>query len=359
MADKRRKHPTYDPDAEVTAVVAGHVGVIELNRPKALNSLNVEMIRLIREAVDKWVDDDWIQFIVIKSSSDRAFCAGGDVRYVRMRDMKRMYRFGDSFFEEEYDLNERLSRVNKPVIALLEGIVMGGGMGISMHGSHRVITPRTLGAMPEAAIGFVPDVGMSYRLTHLDCSPAVGLFIATTGWRLSPADMLYTGLATNLVADVHAFESDLHSGDLPEALRSNALDPQKLEEPTSMLQKHADWIERTFAEGSWTDIEARIVRDEGSVSDAELAQFITKVTDSLKGANPESLVATVELFRRAEGATLREALDMEFKVGGELRRGPNFIEGVRAVLEHKDHNAQFEPASTDDVDVEKWRALLG
>ena len=119
MADKRRKHPTYDPDAEVTTVVAGHVGVIELNRPKALNSLNVEMIRLIREAVDKWADDDWIQFIVIKSSSDRAFCAGGDVRYVRMRDMKRMYRFGDSFFEEEYDLNERLSRVNKPVIALL------------------------------------------------------------------------------------------------------------------------------------------------------------------------------------------------------------------------------------------------
>ena len=359
MADKRRKHPTYDPDAEVTTVVAGHVGVIELNRPKALNSLNVEMIRLIREAVDKWADDDWIQFIVIKSSSDRAFCAGGDVRYVRMRDMKRMYRFGDSFFEEEYDLNERLSRVNKPVIALLEGIVMGGGMGISMHGSHRVITPRTLGAMPEAAIGFVPDVGMSYRLTHLDCSPAVGLFIAATGWRLSPADMLYTGLATNLVADVHAFESDLHSGDLPEALRSNALDPQKLEEPTSTLQQHAEWIERTFAEGTWADIEARIVRDEGSVSDAELAQFITKVTDSLKGANPESLVATVELFRRAEGATLREALDMEFKVGGELRRGANFIEGVRAVLEHKDHNAQFEPASTDDVDVEKWRALVG
>ena len=126
-----------------------------------------------------------------------------------------------------------------------------------------------------------------------------------------------------------------------------------------MLQQHAEWIERTFAEGAWTDIEARIVRDKGSVSDAELAQFLTKVTDSLKGANPESLVATVELFRRAESATLREALDMEFKVGGELRRGPNFIEGVRAVLEHKDHNAQFEPASADEVDVDRWRALLG
>lgn len=359
MVDRRRKHPTYDPDAEVTTVVAGHIGVIELNRPKALNSLNVEMIRLIREAIDKWADDDWIQFIVIKSSSERAFCAGGDVRYVRMRDMKRMHRFGDTFFEEEYALNERLSQVNKPVIALLEGIVMGGGMGISMHGSHRVVTPRTLGAMPEAAIGFVPDVGMSYRLTHLDVSPAVGLFIATTGWRLGPADMLYTGLGTNLVADVHDFESDLHSGNLPEALGANALDPRELDEPASALQRHAEWIEQTFADGSWADIEARIVRDAGSSLDAELEQYIAKVTKSLQGANPESLVATVELFRRAQHATLREALDMEYKVGTELRQGPNFIEGVRAVLEHKDHNAQFEPASTEDVDVKKWRELLG
>ena len=361
MADKRRKHPTYDPDAEVTTVVAGHIGVIELNRPKALNSLSVEMIRLIREAIDKWADDDWIQFIVIKSSSEKAFCAGGDVRYVRMRDKKRMYRFGDSFFEEEYDLNERLSQVNKPVIALLEGIVMGGGMGISMHGSHRVVTPRTLGAMPEAAIGFVPDVGMSYRLTHLDVSPAVGLFIATTGWRLSPADMLYTGLGTNLVADVNKFESDLHSGDLPEALRSNALDPQALQEPTSILQKHHEWIEQTFADGDWGAIEARIVEAVNAssfIGDAELTQFITKVAESLQGASPESLVATVELFRRAEHATLREALDMEYKVGSELRRGKNFIEGVRAVLEHKDHNAQFDPATTDQVDVQKWRELL-
>lgn len=349
----------YDPEAEVTAVVAGRVGVIELNRPKALNSLNAEMIRLIREAVDRWADDDSIRFIVIKSSSDRAFCAGGDVRYVRTRDMKRMYRFGDAFFEEEYDLNERLSIVNKPVIALLEGIVMGGGMGISVHGSHRIITPRTLGAMPEAAIGFVPDVGMSHKLTHLDVPPAIGLFIATTGWRLSPADMLYTGLGTNLVADVHAFEAALQTDELPEALREHALELQELDEPVSTLQSHSEWIEQTFAEGSWAEIEARIAKDADSVSDAELAQFITKVTDCSKGASPESLVATVELFRRAENSTLREALDMEYKVGSELRRGKNFIEGVRAVLEHKDFNAQFEPASTDEVDVQKWQELLG
>ena len=364
----------------IRSFVRGTTGVIELDRPKALNSLDLEMLRGIDDALDKWEHDNAVQQIVITSSKDRAFCAGGDVRRVREEDARGNYAAGDDFFEEEYRLNLRLGKFHKPLVALLEGVVMGGGFGISAHGSHRIVTPRTLGAMPEMAIGFVPDVGMSYTLTHLDVSPVMGLFIGLTGWRLSPADMLYTGLGTHAVEDIHAFLDDLCAVDSPSedalhaALSKHALSDEDfaklVDNPQSELQTHREFIEQTFASGSWVDIQNRLAdataaaqKESPSEEDApddpqNFRVFLDKVNDAIAVANPESLVAAVELFRRSTKTDLETALDNERAVGNQLRRQENFLEGVRAVLIDKDRNASFDPSDARDVDVEKWRQLL-
>lgn len=326
--------------------IEGRVGVIELLRSSALNSLNLGMIRNIDQALDMFGQDDQISVISIASSSPRAFCAGGDVRWVRDEDLSGDYSAGDNFFREEYALNQRLSELGKPIVALLEGVVMGGGFGISAHGSHRVVTPRTIGAMPESAIGFVTDVGMSHVLTHLGVGAEIGAFIALTGWRLSPADMMYTGLATHHVDDIDALRGSLRNNELVEALATHSVPV----EGDSELEKHAEEIRAAFAKDEWVDVEKILTEGESAFHD--------KVRELLAAANPTSLVAGYELLKRSVDTDLPTALDNELRVGSALRRQPNFAEGVRAVLVDKDHKPAFEPASAKDVDPQVWRDLL-
>ncbi|HIW95342.1 MAG TPA: enoyl-CoA hydratase/isomerase family protein [Candidatus Corynebacterium gallistercoris] len=361
-------------DVGTDLVAAGRIGctgVVELRRPKALNSLNDPMIRAVDVVLDSWGDGTTVDRILLMSSAPRAFCAGGDVRWVRDEDAQGNYQIGDDFFELEYSLNNRLAEVNVPVIALLEGVVMGGGFGISAHGSHRVVTPNTLGAMPEGAIGFVPDVGMSHKLTHLPVDQRVGLFVAVTGWRLSPADMMFTGLGTHYVDDAGAFAAALVDSDagLDEVLQLHSTaDAAAQSEPhlgvqpwgESELEKHQDLILELCTGEDWAEMEAKIrVAASLAASSRSLhAEFIEKVVDSIDAANPESLVATVELFRRSQSTDLTQALELEWKVGAALRRRNNFIEGVRSVLIDKDRKPQFVPATVAGVNVGKWRDLL-
>lgn len=339
-------------EKQVTYRIEGHAGFIELNRPRALNSLTPEMVEGISNAIEQWREDDAVQFVVIYSTTDRAYCAGGDVRAVADADAKGDLDSGDEFFRQEYDLNLRLAEYLKPIAALMEGVVMGGGFGISAHGSHRVITPRTLGAMPETAIGFVPDVGMSHVLTHLNVDNALGIFIGCTGWRLSPADLVFTGLGTNVVDDIATLRERLANSELDEALQEFAAE---LDED-SALEKHQEWITKTFSTGSWVEIEQRInATTPGEDVDAE---FLEKIRKSLKNANPTSLVAVVELFRRSAETDLATALRNELALADCLRREENFQEGVRAVLVDKSHDAKFNPASSAQVAAEKYRDLL-
>lgn len=344
----------------VLSRVEGHAGIIELNRPKALNSLTPDMIASITEAVSTWENDDSIKVVLIRSTEERAFCAGGDVRGVRETDLAGDFQSGDDFFRDEYALNLQLARYNKPIVALMEGVCMGGGFGISAHGSHRVITPRTLGAMPEAAIGFVPDVGMSHVLTHLKVDPAIGLFIGCTGWRLSPADLLFTGLGNVLISDVSSLAAALPTEPLPDALEQACVDSSVLEDSESRLEKHQQWIMDTFSEGSWLEIEKRIEApyDAANSSDPDHDKFMKAVRESLESANPSSLVAMVELFRRSAETDLKTALRNELEIGKSLRREGNFAEGVRAVLVDKDRSAAFDPARAADVDAKTYADLL-
>ncbi|MCX2162338.1 enoyl-CoA hydratase/isomerase family protein [Corynebacterium auriscanis] len=342
----------------ITTRVEGNTAIVEMDRPRALNALDHTMILALHEAFSQYESDDSVGQYIICSSSPRAFCAGGDVRWVREQDLANNHAAGDRYFADEYDLNYRLANFPKPVAAVMEGYVMGGGMGISMHGSHRIATPTTVAAMPEMNIGFVPDVGISHVLTHMKAKNpvAMGVFAGTTGWRMNAADMMETGLATNLIAKPAAFFEDVRNQGFLEALDAHSVSPESLDLEHSGMITYAEWISDVFSGDSWQEIERRLGRF--TTSDADLDDFVKHVKYQLESCNPTSLVACVEMFRRAAEVDLRTALDNELAVGSALRREPNFAEGVRAVLIDKDRTPKFRPDNAAEVDVEKWRALL-
>lgn len=372
-------------DPKVIVSVEGSIGLLELNRPKALNSLDPDMIDLIDEALKKWKDDDSIEQVVVFSGSERAFCAGGDVRHVRESVLEGDFESGDKFFATEYIMNGDLAEFPKPYIALINGVVMGGGLGISVHGSHRVITERTFAAMPEMAIGYMPDVGVPYFLEHMEVnaatphkSHALAVFLTTTGWHMSPADMLFAGVATHFIPseEMGNLHKAIISDGVDKAINQYCISREKLVNSDGLVQPSASGnlpygehdvirelknselatylsdIEATFNFDSLAEIEEALDKHDNE-------EFVEKVRQHFQSANPASLVAATELHGAiARCASIREELELERVVGEELRRDPNFAEGVRAVLVDKDRNASFKPDNTADVDVNKYRDLI-
>lgn len=316
-------------------------GVITLDRPKALNALNHEMITAIAAALEAFRHDDAVDRVLLCSAGEKAYCAGGDVRSVRDSDLTGDVTQGDDLFRDEYDMNHALASFPKPTVAVVDGIAMGGGLGVSAHADIRVITDRTWQSMPEMAIGFITDVGISHAFTHLPNVPeesraALGLFLATTGYRLTPDDLLWSGLATHLTAEPAAFRSVL-----VEAGTEAALSGTTTGHGDSVIAGNLEWITATFSGEDWSAIERRVRDAEGDFADG--------VREMLAPANPLSLVAATALLNHAARSTLREALDAELALGKLLRRQPNFPEGVRAVLVDKDRQAHFDPATTAEV----------
>ncbi|MEJ6549565.1 3-hydroxyisobutyryl-CoA hydrolase [Corynebacterium sp. USCH3] len=316
-------------------------GVITLDRPKALNALNHEMITAIAAALEAFRHDDAVDRVLLCSAGEKAYCAGGDVRSVRDSDLTGDFTAGDDLFRDEYDMNHALASFPKPTVAVVDGIAMGGGLGVSAHADIRVITDRTWQSMPEMAIGFITDVGISHAFTHLPNVPeesraALGLFLATTGYRLTPDDLLWSGLATHLTAEPAAFRSVLVEDGTEAALSGTTTG-----HGDSVIAGNLGWITATFSGEDWSAIERRVGDAEGDFADG--------VRGMLAPANPLSLVAATALLNHAARSTLREALDAELALGKLLRRQSNFPEGVRAVLVDKDRQAHFDPATTAEV----------
>ena len=301
-------------------------GVITLDRPKALNSLSPEMARAIDAALKQWRDDDAIDQVVIQSSA-KHFCSGGDVRAAREGILEGRGDEVDAFFADEYAMNLDIANYPKPYIALCNGVIMGGGMGISAHGSHMVVTEEAFASMPEMNIGYVTDVGMSWLLQNLPKRPSLplGKFLALTGYRLTPDDMLATGLATHKVATLDGVLDGIVA-EGPGFLETVALEPGE-----SQLLSLLDDIEPTF-QGSWAEIQGKL--------DGELAELVAKLTAQ---ASPSSLVAAAELFTANASEDLAGALDNERRLGAVMTREPDFAEGVRAVLVDKDQSPNFAP----------------
>lgn len=324
----------------VRTEVRGTTGIITLDRPKALNSLNTEMVDIIQGALDTWRDDDAIEQVVVQSSG-KHFCAGGDVRAVREALLEGNNEEVERFFNEEYAMNVDIANYPKPYVALCNGVIMGGGMGISAHASHMVVTEDAFASMPEMFIAYITDVGMSWKLQNLPKHPSQGLgsYLGLTGYRMSPDDMLATGLATHKVASLDGVLDGIVEKGL------GYLDEVALKQGDSELAPLIDVAERTFT-GSWAEITAKL---EEAPED-----FRAGVEKLLEGASPSALVAAAELFEANADKDLATAIANEAALGAVVYQEPDFAEGVRAVLVDKTKDADFAP----QPGPEKYRAVL-
>jgi len=309
--------------------------VITLDRPKALNALTLGMIRTLDPMLAQWAHDHAVQAVVIRGAGEKAFCAGGDVRAVYEAGRRGTDVLTYEFFFEEYRLNRRIHRYSKPYIALIDGIAMGGGLGLSVHGRYRVVTERATVAMPETAIGLFPDVGGSW---FLDRAPGkLGIFLALTGARLKAADMLYCGLATHYVpsTELPAFHDALAHTPPEAALHRFAIDPGP-----APLAAHRAPIDRAFGHAS---IDAILVAlgKEGA--------WGAGIAADLGKKSPTSLKATLRLMQRHHRHEVEDCLRGEFRLVQRFMAGHDFYEGIRAVLVDKDNAPRWKPATLAEL----------
>jgi enoyl-CoA hydratase len=342
-----------DGSVDVVCERQGEAGLITLNRPKALNALNLAMVREIRRALDAWAQDPSVTRVVVQGAGEKAFCAGGDIRQLT-EDLKAGRREEAlAFWREEYQLNIRIKRYPKPYISLIDGIVMGGGVGVSLHGSHRVAGERYLFAMPEVGIGFFPDVGATYALPRLP--DAFGMYLALTGERVRRADAVMLGLATHSVASgsIPSLREALIAGEpVDEALARAAADPGP-----APLEAERALIDACFSAESVAAILARLAE-----AAAKGSEFAARTAAVMRTKSPTSMALAFEQVRRGASLDFEEAMKVEFRIVSRIGDGHDFHEGVRAVLIDKDNQPRWQPASLEAVDaaeIEKHFVGLG
>lgn len=338
-----------DQDMDILINIIGKAGVIILNRPKALNAISVPMIETLAQTLQQWQTNPQVAFVVIQSNTSKAFCAGGDIRAVYAARLQDDFGFCDTIFRQEYRLNHLISTYPKPYIALIDGICMGGGMGISMHGSHRVVTENAVMAMPETGIGYFPDIGASYFLNQ--CPGEIGTFLGVVGEKITAADALYTTLATHYVpaSALELLTQELLKADSAEqatALIEKANQPP----PPSNLASHQALIDQCFKSDTVEEL-MKNLEEAGS----SLAWDWLRILDK---RSPTSLRVSLELLRRNKGKSLKEALAVEFRLSQRFSRHYDFFEGVRALLIDKDNTPHWLPRHLSQVTPEMVAAYF-
>ncbi|WP_030901463.1 enoyl-CoA hydratase/isomerase family protein [Streptomyces sp. NRRL F-5126] len=334
------------PEEPVLLGRTGHAALLTLNRPRALNALTHPMIGMIDAALTRWLDDPAVLAVVVAGAGDRGLCAGGDIRAVR-EDALDGGRTSPAFWRDEYRLNARIARYPKPYVALMDGIVMGGGVGISAHGRVRVVTERSRVAMPETGIGLVPDVGGTHLLSR--APGELGTHLALTGAVMGAADALLCGFADHAVdsRDLPALVTALGEQTPAEAVRRFTAEPAE-----GALAENRAWIDDCYAAGSVEEIVARLL-DHGHPSAKEAAQTIL-------GRSPTALKATLALLRAASAReSLETALDAEYRASCAALALPDLPEGVRAQIVDKDRRPRWDPAElagVADADVARFLA---
>jgi len=309
----------------------GAAGTILMNRPRALNALDLGMIEGIAAAVAQFRDDPAVRLVVLEGAGGRAFCAGGDVRRMRELSIAGDAAEIERFFAGEYAMNRAIAEFPKPWVSLIDGVCMGGGIGVSVHGSHRVVTEHAMLAMPETAIALFPDVGTSYVLPRLP--GALGTWLALTGARLKGAEAVEAGLATHLVPRdrLPALRAALIEGDA--AAVERFAEPV----PPGPIAAQRPSVDRCFAHDS-LDAIRRALGAEGTDWAATQLAILDRMS-------PTSMTVTLELLRRGAGMDLPACLAMELALTRSVTRHPDFAEGVRAVLVDKDNAPKWAPAA--------------
>lgn len=315
----------------------GAAGRITLNRPEALHALNEPMCRAMDAALIAWAADPDVELVLVDhADGTRGFCAGGDIRMLAESGAGDG-RAAAAFFRAEYRLNARIQRFPKPYIAVMDGVTMGGGVGISVHGQVRIATERTVFAMPETGIGLFPDVGGGWFLPRLPHGPAFGMWLALTGERLKGADAAAAGVATHLceAMTIEVVKGALVDGGLEE------LDAFR-ERPAGGFAPHLDAIGRCFSRPSLEEIFAALAAEPGEWAARQLATLKTKSPQTLK-------VAHRQLTLGAGLAAFEDNMRMEFRIGCRAVRLNDFQEGVRAVIIDKDGAPRWRPEGLDGV----------
>ncbi len=313
------------------------IGHIVLNRPKALNSLNLEMIQEIHVALDQWRNDPNIIAVLIEGAGERAFCSGGDIRLMHTR--RGDMAFGYDIFKTEYTLNHKIHKYPKPYIAIMGGVTMGGGIGVSVYGSHRIVIDSTKFAMPECAIGLFPDIGAAWFLPK--APGKIGIYHALTGTPMNAADVLYTGMATHYLTahQLHDFKHKLYSIQSPQDVDALLAGSGKPDMP-SQIEQDRGKIDDHFSHGSVLDIY-------NNLGHSDWGREIKSVMDK---NSPTSMALTMESFRRAAGKNLRDALTTDLLLSQQCLRRDEFYEGVRAAVVDKDRNPRWDPSRISAVD---------
>ncbi len=321
----------------------GAAGIVTLNRPKALNALTHDMVRKLAAQLEAWKDDDAVTRVIIRANGERAFCAGGDLRGVTTRGKEKDALV---FFQDEYRLNAAIKRYPKPYIALIDGIVMGGGVGVSIHGSHRIAGEKFQFAMPEVGIGFFPDVGGTWMLPRL--KGKVGTFCALTGERLQTADGVSAGVCTHHV-------SASRFPDLTEALCGNVSVDATIAAfaelvPDGEIAAKRELIDQLFAGNEVEEILSALDREAGS--GRENAAWAGKIAAVVRTKSPMSLRIALEQMKRGAKWSFEECMQTEYRIVSRVLYEDDFYEGVRAAIVDKDNQPRWNPASLAAVTPE-------
>ena len=343
-----------DQEPEVLFEQRGNIGLITLNRPKALNALTQGMVLDIHPQMEAWAEDDSIQAVVIVGEGDRGFCAGGDILWLRNNGLEDRPK-AVGFYWDEYRLNRYIKNYPKPYIAFIDGITMGGGCGLSVHGDFRIATERTTYAMPETGIGLFPDVGGSYFMPR--CPGETGMYSALTGDRLRPADAVYLGIATHYMSSEKVDDAiaalaagDVTSNDSVAAILDEFGDDAG-QSDVALLQGQIDVAFR----GDSVDEIMEALELNGS-------EWATKTLATLQTKSPTSVKITFRQMREGAKLDFDDCMRMEYRIVDRVMAAHDFYEGVRAVIVDKDNDPKWSPADFADVsqaDIDAYFESLG
>lgn len=340
-------------DRDILFELRGAVGVVLLNRPQALNALTLAMFEAFDRQLSRWAVDPAVAAVLVKGAGERAFCAGGDVRALTQAGQAGEPLTAD-LFRTEYTLNRRIKRWPKAYIALLDGVAMGGGVGVSVHGSHRVASERMIMAMPETRIGLFPDIGASHFLSRLP--GALGKYLGLTGARMTAADALSLGLATHFVTSDRLPELEAAlvaadwSGTDPRAVASATIERFASDPGASPLAARRAVIDRCFAAESVAAILDALKVEGGD--------WATRTLADLASCSPTSLKITFEALRRGAGLDFDQVMVMEYRLSQACMAGHDFYEGIRAVVIDKDNAPAWEPDRLEAVTPELVEAYF-
>jgi enoyl-CoA hydratase len=329
----------------------GPIGHISLNRPKALHALTLEMCHAMSAGLTEWANDDTIKAVILDHNEGRGFCAGGDIAFLRDSALNDGGVSGRNFFHDEYQLNHQMFSYAKPIVAFMDGITMGGGVGISQPAKFRVATENTRFAMPETGIGLFPDVGGGWYLSRL--GRRLGQFLALTGARLDGAECLWAGLATHYVP--HDMIQDLKARihDHPDRIAGILSEPVGTP-PKARIEANADKIAKHFASDQYEDILASLEAAADAGDD-----WAMKERDTLGTKSPQTCkVALRQLAQSAQLTDFADNMRMEYRIASRVLTRPDFAEGVRAVITDKTGDPKWNPATPEEVSEELIDAIF-